>query len=57
MKLQNMSAPVTGGASVAHPARLGQPDEFVQLAIHILENTMLNGETIRLDGTIRMGPR
>ena len=45
------------GASVPHPARLGQPDEFAQLAVHILENTMLNGETIRLDGAIRMGPR
>jgi NAD(P)-dependent dehydrogenase (short-subunit alcohol dehydrogenase family) len=45
------------GASVPHPARLGQPDEFAQLAIHILENSMLNGETIRLDGAIRMAPR
>ncbi len=45
------------GASVPHPARLGQPDEFGQLAIAILENSMLNGETIRLDGAIRMTPR
>jgi hypothetical protein len=42
---------------VPHPARLGQPDEFGQLAVAILENAMLNGETIRLDGAIRMAPR
>jgi len=45
------------GASVPHPARLGHPDEFAQTALHILENAMLNGETIRLDGAIRMAPR
>ena len=45
------------GASVPHPARLGQPQEFAQLAVAILENSMLNGETIRLDGAIRMAPR
>ena len=45
------------GQSVPHPARLGMPDEFAQLALHILENSMLNGETIRLDGAIRMAPR
>lgn len=45
------------GASVPHPARLGQPDEFASMAIHMLENQMLNGETIRLDGGIRMTPR
>jgi len=45
------------GQSVPHPARLGVPDEFAQLAQHILENSMLNGETIRLDGAIRMTPR
>ncbi|MEN9538975.1 MAG: hypothetical protein RLZZ126_1210, partial [Pseudomonadota bacterium] len=45
------------GASVPHPARLGQPDEFAMTALHILENPMLNGETIRLDGAIRMAPR
>jgi NAD(P)-dependent dehydrogenase (short-subunit alcohol dehydrogenase family) len=42
---------------VPHPARLGDPDEFGQLAVHILENAFLNGETIRLDGAIRMAPR
>ncbi len=45
------------GASVPHPARLGQPDEFAMMAMQILENPMLNGETIRLDGAIRMAPR
>ena len=45
------------GASVPHPARLGHPDEYAHMALHILENAMLNGETIRLDGAIRMAPR
>jgi NAD(P)-dependent dehydrogenase (short-subunit alcohol dehydrogenase family) len=43
--------------SVPHPARLGRPEEFALLAAHIIENPMLNGETIRLDGAIRMSPR
>ncbi|CUR58871.1 3-hydroxyacyl-CoA dehydrogenase [metagenome] len=45
------------GRQVPHPSRLGQPDEFAALAMHIVENPMLNGETIRLDGAIRMAPR
>lgn len=45
------------GAQVPHPARLGDPNEFAALAAHIVANPMLNGETIRLDGAIRMGPR
>lgn len=44
-------------AAVPHPRRLGQPDEFAKLACHIIDNAMLNGETIRLDGAIRMPPR
>lgn len=44
-------------ASVPHPARLGDPVEFADLAAHIIGNPMLNGETIRLDGAIRMAPR
>ena len=44
------------GSSVPFPPRLGEPTEFAQLACHILENPMLNGETIRLDGAIRMAP-
>jgi NAD(P)-dependent dehydrogenase (short-subunit alcohol dehydrogenase family) len=42
---------------VPHPARLGQPAEYAGLVAHIVENPMLNGETIRLDGAARMGPR
>ncbi|HEX6348600.1 MAG TPA: 3-hydroxyacyl-CoA dehydrogenase [Candidatus Dormibacteraeota bacterium] len=45
------------GAAVPHPRRLGSPDEYAALAVHIVENQMLNGETIRLDGAIRMPPR
>ena len=45
------------GASVPYPPRLGQPAEFAALVLHILANTMLNGETIRLDGALRMAPR
>jgi len=45
------------GASVPFPKRLGAPEEFSQLAIAICENTYLNGETIRLDGAIRLAPR
>ena len=44
-------------ASVPFPSRLGEPDEYARLARHICENAMLNGETIRLDGAIRMQPR
>lgn len=43
--------------SVPHPSRLGQPEEYAHLAGAIIENGMLNGETIRLDGAIRMAPR
>ena len=45
------------GAAIPHPSRLGQPKEFAQLAVHIAENQMLNGETIRLDGALRMPPK
>lgn len=44
-------------ATVPHPSRLGDPDEFGRLALAIIDNGMLNGETIRLDGAIRMAPR
>jgi NAD(P)-dependent dehydrogenase (short-subunit alcohol dehydrogenase family) len=44
-------------AQIPHPSRLGQPDEYAALALHIVGNAMLNGETIRLDGAIRMQPR
>jgi NAD(P)-dependent dehydrogenase (short-subunit alcohol dehydrogenase family) len=45
------------GAQVPFPSRLGDPAEFAALVMHIVQNPMLNGETIRLDGAIRMGPR
>ena len=45
------------GQQVPFPPRLGRPDEYAALAQQIIENTMLNGETIRLDGAIRMAPR
>jgi NAD(P)-dependent dehydrogenase (short-subunit alcohol dehydrogenase family) len=45
------------GKQVPHPSRLGNPNEYGALAVHIIENPMLNGEVIRLDGAIRMAPR
>jgi NAD(P)-dependent dehydrogenase (short-subunit alcohol dehydrogenase family) len=45
------------GASVPFPARLGQPAEYAALAIHIVENGYINGETIRIDGALRMAPK
>jgi len=44
-------------ASVPNPARFGRPEEYAALALHIVENPYLNGETIRLDGALRMAPR
>ncbi|MBB3191916.1 3-hydroxyacyl-CoA dehydrogenase [Halomonas cerina] len=44
-------------ASIPFPNRLGRPDEFARLACQIVDNVMMNGETIRLDGAIRMAPR
>ncbi|MCH6470733.1 SDR family NAD(P)-dependent oxidoreductase [Sinomonas terrae] len=44
-------------AAVPHPSRLGNPEDFAQLAVSLLENEYINGETIRLDGAIRMPPR
>jgi NAD(P)-dependent dehydrogenase (short-subunit alcohol dehydrogenase family) len=45
------------GAAVPFPSRLGEPSEYAALALHIVGNQMLNGETIRLDGAIRMAPK
>lgn len=45
------------GEQVPFPSRLGRPDEYAALAMHIIENEMLNGEVIRLDGALRMAPR
>lgn len=47
----------TLAASVPFPSRLGRPEEFGRLARHVVENSMLNGETIRLDGALRMQPK
>lgn len=51
------SARISLGQQVPFPPRLGRPAEYAALAKHIIENTMLNGEVIRLDGAIRMQPR
>lgn len=45
------------GAGIPFPSRLGEPREYASLACHILENTMLNGEVIRIDGALRMQPK
>ncbi len=45
------------GSQVPHPSRLGRPSEYAALVQHIVENPMLNGEVIRLDGAIRMAPK
>jgi 3-hydroxyacyl-CoA dehydrogenase/3-hydroxy-2-methylbutyryl-CoA dehydrogenase len=45
------------GRQIPHPSRLGDPAEFAALALHIAQNPMLNGETIRLDGALRMPPK
>lgn len=57
--LARLSEEVRGSlaATVPHPSRLGDPDEYAKLALSIIDNGMLNGETIRLDGAIRMSPR
>jgi hypothetical protein len=44
-------------AQSVFPRRLGRPEEFAQLVQHVLENRMLNGCVLRLDGAVRMGPR
>jgi NAD(P)-dependent dehydrogenase (short-subunit alcohol dehydrogenase family) len=45
------------GSATPHPRRLGRPDEYAGLVCHIIENQMINGEVIRLDGALRMPPR
>ncbi|MFM9971971.1 MAG: SDR family NAD(P)-dependent oxidoreductase [Burkholderiales bacterium] len=45
------------GASIPFPKRLGKPDEFASLALHMIENLSLNGEVVRLDGALRLPPR
>ena len=57
--LQGMSDEIRAslGAQIPFPSRLGRPDEYAALAKHIIENEVLNGEVIRLDGAIRMGAK
>jgi NAD(P)-dependent dehydrogenase (short-subunit alcohol dehydrogenase family) len=57
--LLNMPQPVQDSlaASVPFPSRFGTPQEYAKLALHIIDNAMLNGETIRLDGALRMPPK
>ena len=57
--MQTLPEPVQASlaASIPFPARLGKPEEFAELACHIVTNNHLNGETIRLDGALRMAPR
>ena len=57
IRLAERGAAQRAGGFGAAPATLGGPAEFAALAAHIVENPMLNGETIRLDGAIRMAPR
>ncbi len=64
MIIHGASEIVTGAASglgradaVPHPKQFGRPHEFAALVAHIIENPMLNGEVIRLDGAVRMPPR
>ena len=44
-------------ATTLFPKRLGKPEEFAKLAMHVMENAMINGETIRLDGAVRLAPK
>jgi len=57
--MQTLPEPVQASlaASIPFPSRLGKPEEFAELACHIVHNDHLNGETIRLDGALRMAPR
>ena len=51
------AARVSLGQQVPFPSRLGRPAEYAALARHIIENEMINGEVIRIDGALRMAPR
>ena len=45
------------GDSVPFPSRLGEPSEYAKLAMHMIDNVMMNGEVVRLDGALRMAPQ
>jgi NAD(P)-dependent dehydrogenase (short-subunit alcohol dehydrogenase family) len=57
--LQGMSEEIRAslGQQVPFPPRLGRPEEYAALVRHVVENEVLNGEVIRLDGAIRMSPK
>ena len=57
MTFQNRLVSDLKGESIPSPPRLGEPDEFASLVMHMLDNVMLNGTVVRLDGAIRMAPR
>lgn len=57
MDILSEEAKAAIGASIPHPARLGKASEYASLVRHIAHNPMLNGETIRLDGALRLGPK
>ncbi len=50
-------ARISLGEQVPFPSRLGRSEEYAALVVHVFENRMINGETIRLDGALRMAPR
>ena len=56
-RMEEAAAQAKWGSVVPNPQRMGRPDEFGQLIVHIAENDYLNGEVIRLDGAQRLGPR
>jgi len=55
--IAGLTLPMALAAKIPNPARLGQPNEFAALAMHIIENDFLNGNVIRLDGAARLTPR
>ena len=56
-QFEQANQPEMLAAAIPFPARLGAPEEFAALAVHCAENQFLNGETIRIDGALRMAPR
>ena len=54
---QSLPKQLALAAQIPHPSRLGKPEEYAALVLHVVENPMLNGEVIRLDGALRLPPR